>query len=48
MFLTNVRATIFLDGKENVNLTSKYANFNSKTFETTFLNNVKVSKKMRQ
>ena len=45
MFLTNVRATIFLDGKENVNLTSKYANFNSKTFETTFLNNVKVSRK---
>ena len=45
MFLTNVKAKIILKDKENVNLTSDFANFNSKTFETTFIDNVKISRK---
>ena len=44
MFLTNVTATVFFTGKMNIILTSDFANFNSKTFETTFLNNVQVKK----
>ena len=42
MFLTNVKANIFLKNKSNIQLTSNYANFNTKTFETTFINNVKI------
>lgn len=44
MFLTNVKATVIFNDKMNIILTSNFANFNSKTFETTFLNNVKVKK----
>ena len=44
MFLTNVKATVIFTDKMNIILTSNFANFNSKTFETTFLNNVKVKK----
>ena len=42
MFLTKVEANIILMNKSNIKLTSDYANFNTKTFETTFINNVKV------
>ena len=42
MFLTNVKANIFLKNKSNIKLTSDFANFNTKTFETTFMNNVKI------
>ena len=42
MFLTNVTGNIFLNNKSNIILTSDYANFNTKSFETTFLNNVKI------
>ena len=42
MFLTNVKANIFLKNKSNIELTSDYANFNTRTFETTFMNNVKI------
>ena len=42
MFLTNVKANIYLKNKSNIKLTSDFANFNTKTFETTFLNNVKI------
>ena len=42
MFLTNVTGNIFLKNKSNIKLTSDYANFNTKTFETTFLNDVKI------
>lgn len=44
MFLTNVTATVIFSDKINIILTSDFANFNSKTFETTFLNNVQVKK----
>ena len=42
MFLTKVIANITLKNKSDIKLTSDYANFNTKTFETTFLNNVKI------
>lgn len=42
MFLTKVEAKINLKNKSDIKLTSDYANFNSKTFETTFINNVKI------
>ena len=42
MFLTSVEAYVILKNKSNIKLTSDYATFNSKTFETTFTNNVKV------
>ena len=42
MFLTKVIANITLKNKSNIKLTSDYANFNTKTFETTFINNVKI------
>ncbi len=44
MFLTNVNASLILTNKTNIVLTSDFANFNTKTFETTFINNVKVEK----
>ena len=44
MFLTNVTATVIFNDKMSIILTSNFANFNSKTFETTFLNNVQVKK----
>ena len=42
MFLTKVVANITLKNKSDIKLTSDYANFNTKTFETTFINNVKI------
>ena len=42
MFLTKVVANITIKNKSNIKLTSDYANFNTKTFETTFFNNVKI------
>jgi hypothetical protein len=44
MFLTNVRGNVIFKNKSNINLVSDFANFNTKTFETTFINNVKVSR----
>ena len=45
MFLTNVTANVLLVNKENIQVTSDFANFNTKTFETTFKSNVKVTRK---
>ena len=42
MFLTNVNGRIKSKNKHDVLLTSKFANFNTKTFETTFIDNVKI------
>ena len=42
MFLTNVKANIIFKNKSNIKLTSDYANFNTKTFETTFMDNVLI------
>ena len=42
MFLKNVTGNIILKNKSNIKLTSDYANFNTNSFETTFLNNVKI------
>ena len=44
MFLTNVTAIVIFNDKMSIILTSDFADFNSKTFETTFLNNVQVKK----
>lgn len=40
MFLTNVTGNIIFKEKENIKLNSDFAGFNTKTFETTFINNV--------
>jgi len=44
MFLTNVKGRVIFkdDKKPNIILTSKFANFNTVTFETTFIDDVKV------
>lgn len=44
MFLTNVKGRIIFkdDKKPNIILTSKFANFNTVTFETTFIDDVKI------
>ncbi len=44
MFLTNVKSKIIFNNteKKNINLTSNFANFNTKTFETTFVKNVEI------
>ncbi len=44
MFLTNVRSKIIFSNteKENIHLTSNFANFNTKTFETTFIEDVEI------
>ena len=42
MFLTKVVANVNLKNESDIKLTSDYANFNTKTFETTFINNVKI------
>ena len=42
MFLTKVVANITFKNKSDIKLTSDYANFNTKTFETTFIDNVKI------
>ena len=44
MLLTNVNATLMLANKTNIILTSDFANFNTKTFETTFIKNIKVER----
>ena len=44
MFLTNVKGNIIFMNKEDVYLTSDFANFNTKTFETTFIDNVNVNR----
>ena len=47
MFLTNVRGVIIFknEKKSNIILTSKFANFNTVSFETTFMDNVKITRK---
>ena len=42
IFMTNVVATINLKNSSNVIITSKFANFNNKSYETTFYENVKI------
>jgi len=44
MFLTDVNGKITLHDGIIVTIKSDYANYNTKTFETTFINNVKVKK----
>jgi len=46
MFLTNVKANIIFKNNEKtpVNLISNFANFNTETFETTFKENVKITR----
>ena len=42
MFLRNVTANIIFKKKKNIKVVADFANFNTITFETTFINNVKV------
>ena len=42
MFLTNVTGNIFFQEKDNIKLFSDFASHNTKTFETTFINDVKI------
>ena len=42
IFMTNVVATINLKNSSNVVITSKFADFNNKSYETTFYENVKI------
>ena len=44
MFLTNVKGRIISKNKPDVLLVSNFANFNTKTFETTFIKNVKITR----
>ena len=44
MFLTNVTANVTFNNKMTIVLISDFANFNTKTFETTFFENVQVKK----
>lgn len=45
MFLTNVRGNVLFKDQDNIQLKSKFANFNTRTFETTFIDKVKVFRK---
>ena len=40
MFLTNVKGIIKFKKGKHIKINSDYANFNTKNFETTFINNV--------
>ena len=45
MFLTNVSGNVLFEDEDKIQLISKFAYFNTRTFETTFINEVKVSRK---
>ena len=45
MKLFNVNSNIFFNDGETINLKSNFADFNTRTFETTFFNNVSIIKK---
>ena len=42
MFLTNVTGNIVFQEQDNIKLFSNFASFNTKTFETLFINNVRI------
>ena len=44
MFLTNVKGRIKFKKGKDITINSDYANFNTKTFETTFINNVLINR----
>lgn len=44
MLLKSVKAQIIFTNKNNINLTSDFADFNTKTFETLFFDNVKITR----
>ena len=44
MFLTNVKGIIKFKNGKNIRINSDYANFNTKNFETTFINNVIINR----
>ena len=43
IYMTNVKATIYLENKNFLTIVSNYANFNNTTFETNFINNVNLN-----
>ena len=44
MFLTNVKGIIKFKKGKHIKINSDYANFNTKNFETTFINNVIINR----
>ena len=44
MLLKSVKAKIIFTNKNNINLISDFADFNTKTFETLFFDNVKITR----
>ena len=44
MLLKSVKAQIIFTSKNNINLISDFADFNTKTFETLFFDNVKITR----
>jgi lipopolysaccharide export system protein LptA len=45
IFMTKVMAIINFKDNDNILITSDFADYNNKTYETTFINNVKIVKK---
>lgn len=43
IYMTNVKATIYLENENFLTIVSNYANFNNTTFETNFINNVNLN-----
>ena len=41
-FMTNVTASIYLENSNNIIITSKFANYNNKNYETEFYENVNI------
>ena len=42
IYLHNVEGVVMLENGEEITINSEFANFNSKSFETTFINRVKI------
>ena len=42
IYMTNVKATIYLKNKNFLTITSNHANFNNVTFESNFINNIEL------
>ena len=43
IYMTNVKATIYLENKNFLTIISNNANFNNTTFETNFINNIQLN-----
>jgi lipopolysaccharide export system protein LptC len=43
IYMTNVKATVYLENGNFLTIVSNNANFNNRTFETNFINNIKLN-----